>query len=297
LQICNLDSLSFDVTGSAALYSQMAGVLAAFAFGAVSLVLPGMHRRNSGGTLRDAEVRARSDSQVLLALISAFLGLIVATLQYAVLAGERGCALIMGRASSEEFLGGVSFAFAVLLLLYAIVQLVTNSEIEGLSYHARLIVTALGAPLALLFLTTGAVDVASTPWLPDTTTGGFMPNLTTFGEILNKVSLPLPGAVFVLCLGLWRLGRGRRRTPPATSTDKSSAHFIRVCFPYVSLALAISATIRSENLAITDPAAHIQDWEVWLWLGLCTAILVTQAALLSFDQGSEHGLSTTGRTR
>ncbi|MGW3959119.1 hypothetical protein ACWED2_04805 [Amycolatopsis sp. NPDC005003] len=288
LDACGQAVLSFDVTGSASLYSQMAGVLAAFAFAAVTLVLPGMHRRASVVSKREEAADVRSDSLVLLALISAFVSLLIATLQYSVLAGERGCALIKGRAASEEFLGGVAFAFAVLLLLYAIVQLVGNSGIAGLSFHARLIVTVLGAPLAILFLTTGAFDVAATPWAASSVTGELGPNLTPFRNFLANVSLPLSAGLFALCLIAWLVGFRFRGREPRLSLGRSKSHLLKTLFPYLSLVLSVAAVTRSVGLDIVRPDDRIHDWEVAAWLSICCAVLLLQAVLLAFDHGSEY---------
>lgn len=288
LDACGQAALSFDMTGSASLYSQMAGVLAAFAFAAVTLVLPGMHRRASVVSKREEAADVRSDSLVLLALISAFFSLLIATLQYSVLAGERGCALIKGRAASEELLGGVAFAFAVLLLLYAIVQLVGNSGIAGLSFHARLIVTVLGAPLAVLFLTTGAWDVAATPWAASSLTGELGPNLTSFRDLLSNLSLPLSAGLFVLCLIAWVVGFRFRRKEYRQGLKRSKSHLLKALFPYVSLVLSVAAATRSVGLDIVRPDDRIHDWEVAAWLSTCCAVLLLQAVLLAFDLGSEY---------
>lgn len=127
---CDTSGISFDITGSASVYSQMAGVLAGFAFAAITLVLSSDQRL----ARTDIPSREKTSDATVLAFLVAFVCLIVATIIYAVLAGERGCSLLMGRAASEEFLGGVAFAFSVLLLLYALVQLMANSHLATVGY-------------------------------------------------------------------------------------------------------------------------------------------------------------------
>jgi hypothetical protein len=190
---------------------------------------------------------------------------------------------VQGRAAPEELLAGVAFAFAVLLLLYAVVQLVSQSGIRGISFHARIIVTALGPPLAVLFLGAGAEDVAATPWLPTGANGANAPQLGSFYNSIAAIALPLPGATFVFCVVAWFLGKKRRKQ----SQPETNATFFLVLFPYLSLALAILAVVRAYLMSVSDPSAHIQQWEVWAWLFGCTAILLLQAVLLAFERGVE----------
>jgi hypothetical protein len=283
--ICDTSNLTFDISGSASLYSQMAGVLAAFAFGAIALVLPGDHkgRRSSADGPNDND---SSDLTVLLALVGAFMSLILATVEYAVLAGERGCSLLQGRAASEEFLGGVSFALAVMLLLFAVSLLVTNSRVPGAGYHARLIIAMVGPAISLLFLITGAEDVASTPWLVPIAGHGYLPQTSTrFYYQANRVALLLPALMFLFCGAMWILRRkfnkdlkGKRlfRFNVAASTS----------FPYVSLGLSVAAAVRAAAFSEADPSSHIYEWEVWTWLAVCTVVFAIQAVILAFHSAS-----------
>lgn len=278
---CDTADITFDISSSAGLYSQLAGVLAAFAFGAITLVLPGQHR---GGNEPHDD---RSDLHVLVALVSAFISLVIASIEYAGLAGEKGCALLQGRAASKEFLSVVAFAFAILLLLYAVAQLVTHSRVAGINYHIRLIVTVLGAPLALLFILIGAEDVASTPWRPAAGNQPPTPHDSAFYHWMTNIFLPWPAAMGLLCVVVWILGRRRRRmSPDDHDIDRPSR--ARLLFPYVSLGLSVMASVRSTILADTDPASRIQPWEVWIWLALCAAVLLCQAILLAFARGVER---------
>jgi hypothetical protein len=72
---------SFSIAGTAAPYSQLAGVLAGFAFLGITLILT----RQGGGPSN----RPSGESGILLALLCAFIGLVVAAVEYAVLAGEQ----------------------------------------------------------------------------------------------------------------------------------------------------------------------------------------------------------------
>jgi hypothetical protein len=260
------------------LYSQMAGVLAAFAFGAITLVLPVEAKRRG----------SRSEPLVLLALTAAFVGLLIATLQYAVLAGERGCGLLLGRAASEEFLGGVAFAFSVLLLMYAIVQLIAGFRVPGLSFHARLIIVTLGAPLAMLFLSTGAVDVAATPWEPKDGIGVPLPRTTALQSALASSSIFVTLGLAAACLLAWLAGRKFRKSAMHGVRSGRPLRRSRTAFPYVSLLLAVCAVARSVSLDVLRPRDRITDFEVVLWLAVCLVVLFWQAVLLSFERGTDR---------
>lgn len=292
---CDTSTLTFDISSSAGLYSTMAGVLAAFAFGAITLVLPGEYRRHPRPDTSEATADEQSDVHVLLALVAAFMSLIIATLEYAVINGERGCALIQGRAASEEFLGGVAFAFAVLLLLYAVVHMVTHSGIAGIGQHVRFIVAVLGPPLAVLFLITGAEDAASSPWVSPGAGQPYGPQLTAFYHETTLLALPLPAGLLVACTAMWWLGRKIRHDKSPAGGGRVPA--LLVIFPYMSLFLAIAAVARSTTLAETNPSDRIHQWEVWTGLAVSTVVLTAQAALLLFERGADTATRTTPSTQ
>src|SRR5262245_41645786 len=265
MMTCDTSNLTFDISGTAALYSQLSGVLAAFAFGAIALVLPGSHRRGQPDDSPDSGVDDRRDEHVLLALVAAFLSLIVATVEYAVLAGERGCALLAGRAASEEFLGGMALAFAVLLLLTATVQLVVYSGIQRIGHHARLLVCTIGPPLSILFLSVAAQDVAMTPWIRQSDST-FRPQDTEFVHATTAVALTLPTVMFVICVLGWFVNRYHPDWPLITWVGALRLSW----FPYISMLLVVVAVVRSTTLAVTDPYSHVEQWEVWTWLVVCS---------------------------
>src|SRR5215471_19940481 len=123
---CDASGLTFVFGPSAGLYSTMASVLAGFAFLAITLVIGGTHRRSGSRPPTDAEYARhhRADISLLITLTIAFMSLLLTSIQYAEIAGETGCAITQGRSASEEFLAGVSSIFSVLLLFYAIVQMI-----------------------------------------------------------------------------------------------------------------------------------------------------------------------------
>jgi len=100
---------TFKITATAALYSELAGVLAGFAFTALMLLATTQARQgeDGGGEFSDA----------MRILVAAFLSLLLVSVNYAVLAGDPGTD---GRTASEEPIVGIGFATAGILVIYAV---------------------------------------------------------------------------------------------------------------------------------------------------------------------------------
>src|SRR5438270_781115 len=106
--------MPYDFSLVARAWGAFAGILAGFAFAAIVQTLT----RPTPDKDRDARLGV--------ALISAFLGLPLAAILYAVLNGENQEALRRGRGTVEELLAGVVLGFAALTLLYAIVVMIDS---------------------------------------------------------------------------------------------------------------------------------------------------------------------------
>src|SRR5947209_5937541 len=140
----------FDVSSVGRSYAQFTGILAGFAFIVINLVLDRAYRRRSDG--RSMEPReVEHETQVGIALVSGFLGLVLTTLRYALLAGENGCALIDGRAASAEVLTAVSFAASIYMLLLAIVQFFSGTA-GILAKHCVFIMVILVPPISVFLV-------------------------------------------------------------------------------------------------------------------------------------------------
>lgn len=98
----------YDISGVASNYQEIAGILAGFTYAATTAVLDRFRRNRVGeqGSTRLPEYEKLTG----LALVGAVFGLLFASFQYGILAGERGCALTGGRAAAAELLGDVEFA-------------------------------------------------------------------------------------------------------------------------------------------------------------------------------------------
>src|SRR5690348_4243191 len=99
-------TIQFDVASTAGLYSTLAGVLAGFAFTTLILLVT---------TRLGAESQEDHFAAASRVLIGSFIALVLASLDYAVLAGSTVSA---GRAATEESILGLGFASAGVLMLY-----------------------------------------------------------------------------------------------------------------------------------------------------------------------------------
>ena len=125
-----VNTLTFDIAASAGLYSQVAGVLAGFAFATMTLlVAPHIIPGSTGGAFPLGDL-ARI-------LMSAFIILILTSIGYAVLGGEP---IPAGRAATEEGILGTAFGVALVLIVYTIV--LVFDEVEAANPGANIVVAA-----------------------------------------------------------------------------------------------------------------------------------------------------------
>lgn len=263
----------FDVSRSAGLYSQLAGVLAGFAFAAIMLLLSRQHRRES---LNGAADEHEEDSRFVTGLGCAFVGLVVASVSYAAISAELDCALVDGRAASEMVLAGVAFAFSIYTLLFATVQLLSA---VNLSTHLRFIVCVVVPPIVILFVTAVLSDLAIT--FTDSGNIAEAPLWST----THAAQEWLPPAVFVVCLAVWWLTRPVRRGPgkPGRLVSRCLTYW-----PYTSLLLVGIAIWRSiSGSSSFETAAFIGPVEALVVVAVCAAAVVVQSLCLCVVRGSD----------
>jgi len=268
----------FDISIVARSYAQLTAILAGFAFVVINLVLDRTYRRRADGrSLEPREVE--HETQVGIALVCAFLGLLLTTLRYSLLAGESGCALTYGRAASAEVLTAVSFAASIYVLLYAIVQFF--SGIAGiLAKHCVFILAVLVPPIAVFFVEDTLTHLALSLGDPET----HRP-LQPLWDYANRLAIPIPLAILIVCAAVWYRGIDRRRSE---SPAGRIAQRFRTVVPYITVAVVAAVIVRSVvALRYTNPAAHIAAGEAWLWVALLTVALLVQSTGLSFQKGVE----------
>jgi hypothetical protein len=140
---------TFKITATAALYSELAGILAGFAFTALMLLATTQAREGARGS---------EFSDAMRILVAAFLSLLLVSVNYAVLAGDPGTD---GRTASEEPIVGVGFATAGILVIYAITstlraagQLLANPSpaSDDVETSTRHVLAAAFAPILVLYV-------------------------------------------------------------------------------------------------------------------------------------------------
>jgi hypothetical protein len=102
--------VSFNITTTAGFYSQLAGLLAGFAFTALMFL---------AATRVSSPNRGHAFADAIRVLIAAFLSLVLTSLDYAIFAGEP--ANSFNNIASEEPIVGVGFAISGALVIYAII--------------------------------------------------------------------------------------------------------------------------------------------------------------------------------
>ena len=279
--------LQFDYSRSAGYFSQLAGVLAGFAFLAITLLLNRQHRRVTGA---DAAHEHRQDEQIVTALGCALLGLVTAAAMYALLAGEQGSSLTSDRGLSRLVLAAVAFVFSLYTAFFAAVQLVSAA---ALGAHLRFMVAVLAPPAVLTFFVTTLDDLAlALPYpldqraAPGKPLGPGWPQgraaLWAHAHYAMTWSVPV---VFVLCAAIWCAGlRWRHATGEAGRLGSALGSVVSAgltYLPYLSLALVAWTVWWTARLSRLEPGARIDSGHaVWL-IWTCVVILVLQSACLS----------------
>jgi hypothetical protein len=108
--IAHCSYINFNITTTAGLYSQLAGILAGFAFTALMFL---------AATRVSAPNRGHAFADAIRILIAAFLSLVLTSLDYAIFAGQPSASY--NNVASEEPIVGVGFAVSGALLIYAII--------------------------------------------------------------------------------------------------------------------------------------------------------------------------------
>ncbi|WP_081290848.1 hypothetical protein [Mycobacterium asiaticum] len=259
-------------------YAQFAGILAGFAFVVINLVLDRAYRRRGDSRVLDPRESAH-ESQIGIALVCAFLGLVLTTLRYSLLAGESGCALTEGRAGSAAVLAAVSLAASLYTLLYAIVQFFSGTS-ALLVRHCVFILAVIAPALAVAFVAQTLAHLALALGNPET-----RQPLQPLWDQANHLSTLIPVALIGISAVMWVIGIKRRRSEAPVS---GLAQHFQSSVPYTTIALAIAVTMRSVALlGYANPAGHISPTEAWVWAGLLAATLLLQGAALSFQRGVE----------
>jgi hypothetical protein len=264
---------TFDVSASAVLYSTLAGVLAGFALVALIFILTSMGTA-AHQARRELEV-VSFENHLVVSLICTFLALVVSAVLYAILAAERKEALLQGRAPSEELLSGISFAFAVMALLYSLTLLIESTGLTATAHEVRSIVAIFTAPVTTMFIGFSGQDLAfaklaSSPTCRD---NGFYRAMSIWGSCL------LPCIALGVCLILVVLSRTKI---DATShhISKGKSWWSRNALPKISLVVALTAAVWSAFWSEKNPASGLTQCYAWAWLSAATLFLLAQTVFV-----------------
>lgn len=155
-----------DVTATAGLYCQIAGVLAGFAF-------TGLHQYLTRRKAVAAGGGHEREGPVALSLFAALTALTICSLVYAILAGGRPNS---GPALTGLIVYGPVFSLAVLAMFHAVVLLLPteNKNLGLVAWGARVIVSIVGPTIVMAIVSVGATYViyvadcgtACDPWHP-----------------------------------------------------------------------------------------------------------------------------------
>jgi len=262
--------IDFDISKTAGSYSQMASALTGFAFLAMTIVLS---RRDDNPRTKFTPRELDQDKRTIIALLCAFIGLLIATVEYSIITGESGHALVEGRAASEELLAAVGFTVSVYILLYSLVHLIATSTLKLGSEFRRLVAVFI-PPIFIYFVTNGLMDVAIALGQPK-------PPLEPMWSSARIASIGLALWTLLVCGLLWSSSRKLRRElgelPP----------YIKNAPPYVTLTTAIIATLYSAQMSDVNPAARLSASAAWSWVAISTAVLIYVSASLSCEPGAE----------
>lgn len=295
--------LEFDYSKSAGYYSQLAGVLAGFAFLAISLLLSRQHRRN---VQSEPAQEHEQDKQIVTALGCALLGLIAAAALYALTAGETGCTLSSARAAlSKSVLAGLAFGFSVYTALFATVQLVSAA---ALGAHLRFMVAVVTPPAVVAFIIAHLDDLAlALSQLPNQPAQpGAPPNPAwtkgskSLWEYGNHASTWSVAIMLGVCLAFWFAGlrwRYADGTPGGVGMAVTKVVSAGLTYlPYASLALVAYAVWRTALLSRLEPAAHIEPVHARWLVSTCIVILVLQSVCLSLVRGVDRASDVASKT-
>lgn len=272
---------SFDIAATASAIASMSGVLAGISFVALIMALTG---RSTLDKPRIGKPEGAEIDRVLLSLFCATFGLVIATLQFSVLAGESGKSVLeYGRAASEELTADVSLTASILTMLYGLILLV-RPRVFGYTSRAMRMISSIIAPgLSMFFICTTAVDVAFGILVGDSVSTGsageaLVCGKTGFISDAQNLQCILPGAMIVSAITLfWLLPswRGKRLM-------QNCSNMLSAACPVVSVALTCTAAAIGGLFNIYNPQSRLTEAQVWTVLGITSAVFLLHAFIMRF---------------
>jgi hypothetical protein len=181
LPTCIPEVSAFNIGATSGLYSTVAGVMAGFAFAALFYLITAERPTDADKDRYNLAAQA---------LGSGFLALLLACINWAVLAGEK---VTGGRASTIEVFASCAFVLAAVQLFYAILLLIRIKQDADNPLHGffQMVGGAFLCPFVFLLALLGATDYLETgpePWARDV----FIFGLALFVILSTSVVRMLP---------------------------------------------------------------------------------------------------------
>jgi len=263
--------LCFDLTKAAGYYSQLASVLSGFAFAAIVFLIQSQ-RSDREGRAGEGDPDLQN---VLISFLTAFIGLILATFLYAVIAGEEAKV----RAMASGFLASIVFSIAVLNLFYGIIWLfhawrmhrVLDVSKRAVATVIPIVVYAYMGITALDMLKLAKNQSAAETWVSWIAGLGILLALIAFASLLRRLSDSLPP---------WFSGGGAIKA-----------------ITIISLGTAVLAAISVGVISEFDSSFTLPEWLVTAAIILLFALLALYVLLVHSIRISEDMSPTTPSDR
>lgn len=271
-----LVNTSLNVSQPAVAYSALAGVLAGFAFLALIYVLT--DRAGADGRKLMLDERKEVD-RVLIALTCGMFGILFSTLEYSILTGDANSALQHGQTSSEELMANISFATALMTLIYGVARLIRSSEFIGASRVIRLIASVAIPGSASTFFAGVIVEIAAESWMGSA--AGVCGHNSFYTDANALGGWIAPVGVCSIALSFWALPYvipARYRERPWIWVDKYGS-----VIPLLSLLAVFVAGAKGVAYNEYIPQEKLSETECWVTFGCGTGILLAQSALIRFS--------------
>ncbi|MGN6663352.1 MAG: hypothetical protein ACTHK6_03950 [Solirubrobacterales bacterium] len=268
---------SFDVATTASALSQLAGVLAGFAFFAVIFILTSTataeHRP------RSRRLAAADYDEALLTLFCATFGLAITAIQYAIVAGERNVGLRYGRAASEELMADISLSLSIFLLVAGMLLLVVPRVFSNTQKVVRVLASVGGPPMTVFYIAETAREVAVGAWAGKS--GLTLCGSDSFYSAVQLwAHLIAPLLVLGIALSFWIVPRFLSTDQRRALEDMATRG--RTAIPVATLFGVAIAVVGGFSFDEFHPHSHLAEGWVWVALAVTALLVLAQAFLLRF---------------
>lgn len=255
--------ICFDITKASGYYSQMAGVLAGFAFAAIIFLIQSQPLGQLNQQL--SQQRRANLQKVLTCFIAAFLGLVISTFLYAVVSGEE---VMAPRAMTLGFLSSIAFSIAVLNLLNGVVWLFKTWDMSDTAIASVRIAGSAFPLIIYAYMGVTALDMLSVAEGQKVIGSWVFWVVIVFGLLL---------AIFLIIVARWK-----PLQLPMLASDSAVRATVYVSLGLVSLTALTTAWISELSLSFSFSRCAV----TWLMF-IIVVILMIYILLIRAIQGME----------